>query len=76
MKKFQLSNPWLPYEYILFEEARAKHKEAYRSWTKDLDEELTEMYREGVSAKALAKHFGRTVGAIGTRVKKLELEEL
>jgi DNA-binding MarR family transcriptional regulator len=34
------------------------------------------MYCEGVNVKDMAKHFGRTRGAITSRIKKLELEEL
>lgn len=58
------------------EEVRAKHKEAYRPWTPELDHELTVMYCEGINTRDLAKHFGRTRGAIVSRIQKLELEEL
>jgi superfamily I DNA/RNA helicase len=58
------------------EEVRKKHKEAYQPWTIELDTELTTMYCEGVNPKDMAKHFGRTRGAITSRIKKLELEEL
>ena len=57
-------------------ELRTSHKDAYKPWTQELDDELTVMYCEGVNAKDLAKHFGRTKGAIRSRIKKLELEEL
>lgn len=59
-----------------FDQIREKHKDAYRPWTSDLDEELTVMYCEGVNVRDLAIHFGRTKGAIRSRIKKLELEEL
>jgi len=55
------------------EEVRAKHKDAYKPWTPELDNELTVMYCEGVNVKDMAKHFGRTRGAITSRIKKLEL---
>jgi len=58
------------------EEVRAKNKDAYKPWTPELDDELTVMYCEGVNVKDMAKHFGRTRGAITSRIKKLELEEL
>jgi len=58
-----------------FEAIREKHKEAYKPWTKEQDDELEIMYCEGISTKDLAKHFGRTRGAIASRIKKLELEE-
>ncbi len=55
---------------------RAKHKDAYKPWTEELDEELTVMYCEGVNIKDLARHFGRSRGAIESRILKLELEDL
>ncbi|MEQ8688666.1 MAG: 3'-5' exonuclease [Imperialibacter sp.] len=58
------------------EEVRAGHKDAYKPWSAELDEELTVMYCEGVNVKNLAEHFGRTRGAIRSRIKKLELQEL
>ncbi|HZH72520.1 MAG TPA: UvrD-helicase domain-containing protein [Mariniphaga sp.] len=61
--------------YKLKEKA-GKVKEAYQRWTTELDDELTVMYCEGVTVKDIAKHFGRSRGAIRSRIKKLELEEL
>jgi hypothetical protein len=58
------------------EKIRAKHTEAYKPWTTLQDDELTVMYCEGVNVKDIAKHLGRTTGAIRSRIKKLELEEL
>ncbi len=60
----------------LVEQVREKYKDAYKPWTEELDDELTIMYCEGVNSKDMAKHFGRTRGAIESRIKKLELEEL
>jgi len=56
-----------------FDEVRIKHKEAYKPWTPELNHELTVMYFEGVKPRDIAKHFGRTGGAIRSRIKKLEL---
>jgi superfamily I DNA/RNA helicase len=58
-----------------FDEIREKHSSAYLPWTKALDNELEVLYCEGTHIKDLAKHFGRTKGAIRSRIKKLELEE-
>ena len=58
------------------ETIREKHKEAYKPWTESQDEELEIMYCENVSIKDMAKHFERTKGAIYSRIKKLELEDL
>lgn len=57
-------------------EKRKKHKHAYKPWTPELDDELTVLFCEGTSTKALAEHFNRTRGAINSRIKKLELREL
>ena len=59
-----------------FEKAREKYPGAYKPWTVELDDELTVMYCEGVTVRDMAKHFGRSKGAIRSRIKKLELEEL
>lgn len=58
------------------DEARKKHKRAYAKWSKELDDELTVMFCNGVNMKDMAKHFGRSKGAIRSRIKRLELEEL
>ena len=58
------------------EEVRTKYIDAYKPWTPELDHELTIMFCEGVNPKDIAKHFERTRGAIKSRIKKLELEEL
>lgn len=54
---------------------RTVYKEAYRPWTKELDVELSVLYNEGVSIRDLAKHFGRTKGAIRARINRLEFED-
>lgn len=55
------------------EEVRLKHKGAYMPWTDELDVELTVMYNEGKTQREMAEHFGRTRGAISSRIKKLDL---
>lgn len=55
------------------EKSKETNKDAYQPWTKELDEELTILWMEGINPKDLAKHFGRTKGAISSRMKKLEL---
>jgi F-box protein 18 (helicase) len=57
----------------MIEEIRMKHKEAFMPWTRELDSELRKMFDEGVSVYKIAKHFGRTKGAITARLEKLEL---
>jgi F-box protein, helicase, 18 len=56
-----------------YEKLRSQHKAAYMPWTTQLDEELTIMYCNEHTVAAMAKHFGRTNGAIQSRIKKLDL---
>jgi F-box protein 18 (helicase) len=49
-------------------------KGSYKPWTVELDQELRELYLHGYVISDLAEHFGRTKGAILSRIKKLELE--
>ena len=53
---------------------REKLKDAYKPWTRELDKELTTMFYNEVKTKDIAKHFGRTDGAIRSRITKLELD--
>ena len=53
-----------------------KCKESYQPWTEELDDELTIMYCKGSDIKDMAEHFQRTKGAIWSRIRKLELEDL
>jgi superfamily I DNA/RNA helicase len=57
-------------------EVRTKHEDAYQPWTTELDDELTTLFCKGFDIKEMARHFGRTKGAIIARIKKLELREL
>ena len=57
-----------------FDEIRLKYEHAYKPWSPFLDAELTVMFNEGVTQKDMAKHFGRTRGAVRSRVKKLGLK--
>jgi len=52
---------------------REKHKHAYKGWSVDEDKALQKMHRAGKKVKELAEYFGRTKGAIRSRLKKLEL---
>jgi F-box protein, helicase, 18 len=58
------------------EKVREQHKGAYSPWTAALDEELTVLFCKGADITEMAKHFGRTKGAINSRIKKLELYDI
>jgi superfamily I DNA/RNA helicase len=56
------------------DEKRETYKAAYRPWTKELDDELSDLYFSGKKLNVIAEHFGRTKGAILSRLAKLEIE--
>lgn len=57
-------------------DVRTKHTDAYKPWNTELDLELSNMIRERFSLRDIAEHFGRTTGAIYSRMKKLEIDDL
>lgn len=48
---------------------------SYQPWTKKDDEALELLFCQGKTSKELATFFKRKVGAINSRIKKLELKE-
>lgn len=57
------------------EKIREKHQQAYLPWTAEDDNKLELLFCEGKKAKELAEIFGRNIGAINSRIKKLELKD-
>lgn len=57
------------------EEKRQVNKDAYNPWDEELDFLLTKMYKNGAEINYLAERFGRTKGAIISRLKKLNIYE-
>jgi F-box protein 18 (helicase) len=53
-------------------EKRQSIKEAYQPWNITLDKELVAMADTGASVAKMAEHFGRTKGAIYSRLKRLD----
>ncbi len=54
---------------------RAKHPNAYRPWSREDDDKLTAMFREGEKVSELVKEFGRQRGSINARLIRLGLVE-
>lgn len=54
--------------------AKEPIKHAGAPWTDELDAELSSLFAEGKSIVDLSRHFSRSVGAIRSRINKLELE--
>lgn len=56
-----------------FESIRQTNKDAYTPWTDSDDAMLKKLFSSSETVDQIAKHFGRTRGAIYARVKKLGL---
>lgn len=54
---------------------REKFPNAGRPWAKEDDKKLIELFEQKVSAKNIAKEFGRKVGAVTSRLAKLGLTQ-
>lgn len=54
-------------------EIKKSSHQAYEPWTSEADERLTDLYLQGKSENELSEIFGRTKGAIRSRIKKLSL---
>ena len=53
---------------------RTKHGDAYKPWTPEQDEKLTQLFNNNTSDSEIIKHFGRNAGAIRARLRKLGLK--
>jgi F-box protein 18 (helicase) len=53
---------------------RTKQDDAYKPWTPEQDEKLTEMFHNNTSDSDIIKHFARNAGAIRSRLRKLGLK--
>lgn len=56
------------------EQTRATYKQAYEPWTNKADKELINLFQKGKKVKELSEIFGRTQGAIRSRINKLLIE--
>jgi F-box protein, helicase, 18 len=70
-----IENPVVQKKYSV-EEFRTRHQDAYKPWNNELDSELSKMHLEGIPIKQLSVQFGRTNGAIRSRIKKLNESDL
>jgi hypothetical protein len=57
------------------DETKEKFSNAYKPWTEEDDLKLIEHFCEGKKPKELSEIFQRNIGAINSRIKKLELIE-
>lgn len=57
-----------------YEKVRELHPKAYLPWTIEDDNKLKELYLKGVSVEKLSEIMGRKIGAIYSRIQKLEID--
>ncbi len=57
------------------DEIRKIHTQAYQPWTKEDDEKLELLFCHGKRPNELSEIFGRSLGGINSRIKKLQLTE-
>jgi len=57
------------------EQKRKQHRNAYKKWTLEEDEQLEVHFCDNFSINDLCAIFGRNQGAIKSRIEKLELEK-
>lgn len=54
---------------------KVQPENAGKPWTTQADDELRMMYESGKRISEISKHFGRTKGAIESRLEKLGVKE-
>lgn len=69
-KNQKKERPETPY----IQKIKKTHQQAYEPWSVEADEKLTLLFHQGKTTKELSAIFGRTRGAIRSRIKKLELK--
>ena len=57
------------------DEIRKAYKQAYLPWTKEDDDKLELLFCQGTKTRELSEIFGRNLGAINSRIEKLQLRE-
>jgi F-box protein 18 (helicase) len=60
--------------YVVDSESQSR-KGTYTPWTDAQDAKLSEFFSRGDSLEQMADYFGRTRSAVGSRIKKLSLED-
>ncbi|WP_421920190.1 hypothetical protein [Marinifilum sp.] len=55
---------------------KKEHKEAYKPWNRGDDDELINLFFDGVPVGEMAIKLKRTKGAIRARIRKMELTKI
>jgi hypothetical protein len=57
------------------EQTKEKFENAYKPWIEEEDLKLTKLFCEGKKPKDLSEIFKRNIGAINSRIEKLDLKQ-
>jgi len=55
---------------------KKEHKEAYKPWNREEDDELINLFFDGVPVGEMAIKLKRTKGAVRARIRKMELTKI
>jgi len=59
-----------------FEEIRQKYPRAYMVWTEEEENQLMDLIDQGMTTGEMAVKLQRKIGAIRSRIKKMELRNI
>ena len=62
-------------DFDKIKEIKKENKEAYKAWTRKDDDEMINLFFDGVSVGDMATKLNRTKGAIRARIRKMELTQ-
>ncbi|NOU60689.1 hypothetical protein [Marinifilum caeruleilacunae] len=55
---------------------KKEHREAYSPWNREADDELINLFFDGVPVGEMAVKLKRTKGAVRARIRKMELSKI
>ena len=63
-------------DFDKMKEIKKENKEAYKPWNRKDDDEMINLFFDGVSVGDMAIKLNRTKGAIRARIRKMELTQI
>jgi hypothetical protein len=63
-------------DFDKMKEIKKENKDAYKPWTRTDDDEMINLFFDGVSVGDIAIKLKRTKGAIRARIRKMELTHI
>ncbi|WP_372645207.1 hypothetical protein [Ancylomarina sp.] len=63
-------------DFDKMKEIKKENKEAYKPWTRKDDDEMLNLFFDGVSVANIAMKLNRTKGAIRAKIRKMELTQI